>query len=195
MNENNFYKTKLVTTLIYIITIPIISYLIITNFFTNIDSFTFKGYIYSYILGICSITFLSLIFDFLKLNKKFKNSELFSLIFIMIYIILFIKFIKHPLKSINLPKGLINLIGYFSKILLFSGCTIPLNFFLQEEKIYSNKILVLQTINKILLFIILSVCLYKLFDFKGFVLTIPLIELIHFITNIIYTHNIKEHSI
>ena len=187
MKENTFNKIKIISNLIYIISILILSILFL-NIFYSTDIFNIKGFIISYILGIFLITIITLLFDIKNTitNRKKHFKELIFVIFTALYIVLFIKFINIPLKFFITSSGLINLIIYFGKIMLFAGPTIPLNIFLQNENYFSKKIIFLQTLNKILLFIILSLLFLNHLKLKGFVFTISLIELITFIFNILY---------
>ncbi len=215
MEKYNFYKVKFISNFIYFTSVPIISYVFLTNFY-NTDDLNIKGFLYSYFLGIFLINIFSNIFEFInyKLSiqkntiiessnenekkaqrlKKVKildqNKEKLitkNLLFIIgtaIYIILFVNYIDILLKGLGLSTGLINLITYFSKILLFSGAVIPLNIFITTENIFTNKAIIIQTINKLLLFAVLSLTLLNTLNLKGLVFTISLLELIEVIFKI-----------
>ena len=97
-----------------------------------------------------------------------------------------------PLKYFGLTTGLINLIIYFSKILLFSGTAIPLNIFITTQEFYSNKSILILTINKLLLFTTLGLILLDNLNLKGLVLTISLLELIGVIFKIVLIKGVEE---
>lgn len=223
MEKYNFYKLKFMSNLIYFLSIPCISFILL-NLFYKTDLLNIKGFMYSYFLGFFLIFILSIIFNLLtsieidntnedstiKAEPKTKTTRLKNikiadekqekitikniifLMFIFLYIIIFITFIKNPLKSLNFSNGLINLIIYFGKILLFSGIIIPLNIILTSKKIFSNKSLVFYLINKLLIFIITSFLFLHFFDLKGLALTISLLEILDFIFKITYIKFINQ---
>lgn len=125
-------------------------------------------------------------------KEKYIKNNLFFIIGTSIYIILFINFIDIPLKYFGLTTGLINLIIYFSKILLFSGTAIPLNIFITTQEFYSNKSILILTINKLLLFTTLGLILLDNLNLKGLVLTISLLELIEVIFKIVLIKVIEK---
>lgn len=124
-------------------------------------------------------------------EKHIKNN-LFFIIGTAIYIILFINFIDIPLKYLGLATGLVNLVIYFSKILLFSGAVIPLNIFITTQELYSNKSILILTINKLLLFTIVGLILLNTLKLKGLVLTISLLELLEVIFKIVLIKVIEK---
>lgn len=223
MEKYNFYKLKFISNLIYFLSIPCLSFILL-NLFYKTDLLNIKGFMFSYFLGIFLIFILSIIFNLLtsiKIDNIKKNNSLEStiiqketrlknikisnekqekitnkntifLIFIFIYIIIFINFIKYPLKSLNFSNGLINLIIYFGKIFLFSGILIPLNIILTSKKIFSNKSLVFYIINKLLFFIITSLLFLHFFDLKGLAFTISFLEILDFIFKITYIKFINQ---
>lgn len=223
MENYNFQKVKFISNFIYFTSVPIISYVFLTNFY-NTDDLNIKGFLYSYFLGIFLINIFSNIFEFInyklgipkntntensnenkiksKRLKKIKildkNKEKLitkNLLFIIgtaIYIILFINYINIPLKYLGLSTGLINLIIYFSKILLFSGAVIPLNIFITTDNTFTNKAIIIQTINKLLLFITLSLILLSTLNLKGLVFTISLLELIDVVFKIVLIKVIEK---
>lgn len=223
MEKYNFYKLKFISNLIYFLSIPCISFILLTLFYKT-DLLNIKGFMYSYFLGFFLIFILSIIFNLLtsieidktnedstlEAEQKIKTTRLKNikiadekqekitikniifLIFIFLYIIIFINFIKHPLKIFNFSNGLINLIIYFGKILLFSGIIIPLNIILTSKKIFSNKSLVFYIINKLLFFIITSLLFLHFFDLKGLAFTISLLEILDFIFKITYIKFINQ---
>lgn len=223
MEKYNFYKLKFISNLIYFLSIPCISFILLTLFYKT-DLLNIKGFMYSYFLGFFLIFILSIIFNLLtsieidktnenstiKAEQKIKTTRLKNikiadekqekitikniifLISIVIYIVIFINFIKNPLKNFNFSNGLINLIIYFGKILLFSGIIIPLNIILTSKKIFSNKSLVFYIINKLLFFIIISLLFLHFFDLKGLAFTISLLEILDFIFKITYIKFINQ---
>ena len=223
MEKYNFYKLKFISNLIYFLSIPCISFILLTLFYKT-DLLNIKGFMYSYFLGFFLIFILSIIFNLLtsiefdntnkdltlKNEQKQKTTRLKNikiadekqekitikniifLISIVIYIVVFINFIKNPLKNLNFSSGLINLIIYFGKILLFSGIIIPLNIILTSKKIFSNKSLVFYMINKLLFFIITSLLFLHFFDLKGLAFTISLLEILDFIFKITYIKFINK---
>ena len=223
MEKYNFYKLKFISNLIYFLSIPCISFILLTLFYKT-DLLNIKGFMYSYFLGFFLIFILSIIFNLLtsieidktnenstiKAEQKIKTTRLKNikiadekqekitikniifLISIVIYIVVFINFIKNPLKILNFSNGLINLIIYFGKILLFSGIIIPLNIILTSKKIFSNKSLVFYIINKLLFFIIISLLFLHFFDLKGLAFTISLLEILDFIFKITYIKFINK---
>lgn len=223
MEKYNFYKLKFISNLIYFLSIPCISFILLTLFYKT-DLLNIKGFMYSYFLGFFLIFILSIIFNLLtsiefdntnkdltlKNEQKQKTTRLKNikiadekqekitikniifLISIVIYIVVFINFIKNPLKNLNFSNGLINLIIYFGKILLFSGIVIPLNIILTSKKIFSNKSLVFYIINKLLFFIIISLLFLHFFDLKGLAFTISLLEILDFILKITYIKFINQ---
>ena len=223
MEKYNFYKLKFISNLIYFLSIPCISFILLTLFYKT-DLLNIKGFMYSYFLGFFLIFILSIIFNLLtsieidktnedstiEAEQKIKTTRLKNikiadekqekitikniifLISIVIYIVVFINFIKNPLKNLNFSSGLINLIIYFGKILLFSGIIIPLNIILTSKKIFSNKSLVFYMINKLLFFIITSLLFLHFFDLKGLAFTISLLEILDFIFKITYIKFINQ---
>ena len=125
-------------------------------------------------------------------KEKYIKNNLFFIIGTTIYIILFINFIDIPLKYFGITTGLINLIIYFSKILLFSGTAIPLNIFITTQEFYSNKSILILTINKLLLFTTLGLILLDNLNLKGLVLTISLLELLEVIFKIVLIKIIEK---
>ena len=223
MEKYNFYKLKFISNLIYFLSIPCISFILLTLFYKT-DLLNIKGFMYSYFLGFFLIFILSIIFNLLtsieidktnedstlEAEQKIKTTRLKNikiadekqekitikniifLISIVIYIVVFINFIKNPLKLLNFSNGLINLIIYFGKILLFSGIIIPLNIILTSKKIFSNRSLVFYIINKLLFFIITSLLFLHFFDLKGLAFTISLLEILDFIFKITYIKFINQ---
>ena len=223
MEKYNFYKLKFISNLIYFLSIPCISFILLTLFYKT-ELLNIKGFMYSYFLGFFLIFILSIIFNLLtsieidktnedstlEAEQKIKTTRLKNikiadekqekitiknilfLISIVIYIVVFINFIKNPLKILNFSNGLINLIIYFGKILLFSGIVIPLNIILTSKKIFSNKSLVFYIINKLLFFIITSLLFLHFFDLKGLAFTISLLEILDFIFKITYIKFINQ---
>lgn len=223
MEKYNFYKLKFISNLIYFLSIPCVSFILLTLFYKT-DLLNIKGFMYSYFLGFFLIFILSIIFNLLtsieidktnedstiEAEQKIKTTRLKNikiadekqekitikniifLISIVIYIVVFINFIKNPLKNLNFSSGLINLIIYFGKILLFSGIIIPLNIILTSKKIFSNKSLVFYMINKLLFFIITSLLFLHFFDLKGLAFTISLLEILDFIFKITYIKFINK---
>ena len=193
MKENNFNKIKITSNLIYTICILILSILFLSIFY-KVDIFNINGFIISYILGIFFITTITLLFDIKNTitTRKKHFKELIFVILTALYIVLFINFIDIPLNFFKASSGLINLIIYLGKIILFAGPAIPLNIFLQNETYFSKKIIILQTLNKLLLFIILGSLFLNQFKIKGLIVTISLIELITFIFNILYIESYNK---
>lgn len=223
MEKYNFYKLKFISNLIYFLSIPCISFILLTLFYKT-DLLNIKGFMYSYFLGFFLIFILSIIFNLLtsieidktnedstiEAEQKIKTTRLKNikiadekqekitikniifLISIVIYIVVFINFIKNPLKILNFSNGLINLIIYFGKILLFSGIIIPLNIILTSKKIFSNQSLVFYIINKLLFFIITSLLFLHFFGLKGLAFIISLLEILDFIFKITYIKFINQ---
>ena len=77
MENYNFHKLKFLSNFIYLLSIPILSYVFLTNFY-NTDDLNIKGFLYSYFLGIFIINIFSNIFDFINNyfpSKTFNEEE------------------------------------------------------------------------------------------------------------------------